>query len=629
VCGILGVGGPRGAEWVDRLLGGLAHRGPDDEGRWSSPELALGHRRLAIIGLDPGGRQPMTSRSSDSVIVFNGEIYNYLELADRLEAEGRAPDRRYDTAVLLEALEAWGRDALPRLDGMFAFAWYRPRERLLLLARDRFGKKPLFWGTPRGEDGRRVLLFSSELRSFTRGPGGAPPPDPLGVARYLVYDGMPDATTVYRDVWQVPPAGWVELDPEGAVLARGDHWRFTPRPEPIEPDAAVERFEAELDRALALRLRSDVPVGLFLSGGIDSSLLAAAWRRVRPGDRICTFTVGFEDASYDERASARAMAEAVGAEHHEIVATGADLERELDAVWSSLSEPLGDPSIVPTSLMCRFARQTVVVALGGDGGDELQAGYDPFRAWRTARVLERLAPRALWRSAARLLERTLPADPRNLSLAFRVHHFAQGLEHPPEERIAGWMAGFPLGRALAAMDPDLAREVDAQAVLEPSRRAYAEALGAGELYAQIHTWLRTYLAVSVLPKVDRASMAHALEVRAPLLDPQLTSWLADLPPEWIFHGGRGKVLLRRVAQRSLPPSLLAKPKKGLGVPQATWLRTVLRERMETCLARSRQGGWFDPAPIETLWREHLSGRRDHRRALWTFLFSFPFQDVAT
>jgi asparagine synthase (glutamine-hydrolysing) len=627
VCGILGVGGPRGAEWVGRLLGGLAHRGPDDEGRWSSPELALGHRRLAIIGLDAGGRQPMRSRSGESVIVFNGEIYNYLELADRLEAAGRAPDRRYDTAVLLEALECWGRDVLPELNGMFAFAWYRPGARRLLLARDRFGKKPLYWGTPRGEDGRRVLVFSSELRSFTRGPGGAPPPDPLGVARYLVYDGMPDATTVYRDVAQVPAASWVELDPDGQVHGSGDYWRFDPHPAPIAADEACARYEAALERSLALRLRSDVPVGVFLSGGIDSSLLAATWRRIRPGDRIRTFTVGFEESSYDERASARLLAETIGAEHHEITATGSDLEREIDAVWRHLPEPLGDPSIVPTSLLCRFAREHAVVALGGDGGDELQAGYAPFRAWQLSSALEHVLPRAAWAAALRGVERALPADARNLSTRFVVRHFAQGLRHPADERVSAWLAAFAPRDALAAMDPDLAREVDPEAVLEPTRRAFAAARGAGPLYAQIHAWIRTYLVASVLAKVDRASMMHSLEVRAPLLDPDLTELLASLPPALIYARGRGKVLMRRAAQHLLPPALLDKPKQGFGVPQADWLRTVLRERMEDCLARTRRGGWFRPAPIEALWRDHLDRRADYRRALWTFLFSFPFQDV--
>ena len=627
MCGILGVGGPRGAEWVDRLLGGLTHRGPDDEGRWSSPELSLGHRRLAIIGLDAGGRQPMRSRSGDSLIVFNGEIYNYLELADRLEAAGRTPDRRYDTAVLLEALELWGRDALAELNGMFAFAWYRPGARRLLLARDRFGKKPLYWGTPRGEDGRRVLVFSSELRSFTHGPGGPPPPDPLGVARYLVYDGMPDATTVYRDVWQVPPASWVELDPDGAVQGSGSWWRFAPNPEPIDPDIARERYEAALERSLALRLRSDVPVGVFLSGGIDSSLLAATWRRIRPSDRIRTFTVGFEESSYDERASARLLAQQIGAEHHEITATGADLEREIDAVWSHLPEPLGDPSIVPTSLLCRFAREHVVVALGGDGGDEFQAGYAPFRAWWLASALEHVLPRAVWSAALRGVERALPADARNLSPRFVVRHFAQGMSHPAEERVTGWLAAFPPRDAIAALDPDLAREVEPDAVLEPTRRAFAEARGAGPLYAQIHVWIKTYLVASVLAKVDRASMMHSLEVRAPLLDPDLTDLLASLPPALIYARGRGKVLMRHSAEHLLPPVLLRKPKLGFGVPQADWLRTILRDRMEDCLARTRRGGWFSAAPIEALWRDHLARRADYRRALWTFLFSFPFQEL--
>jgi len=625
VCGLLGIGGPKGADLVRSLVGGLAHRGPDGEGVWESPDLTLGHRRLAIIGLDEGGLQPMWSRSRDSLIILNGEIYNYLELADRLEAEGRRPDRRYDTSVLLEALEAWGTPALPELNGMFAFAWYRPVQRRLLLARDRFGKKPLFWGRMVVGGGPPALVFSSELSTFAQLPGGPPPADPLGVARYLVYDGMPDETTVYRGVRKVAAASWIETDPSGNLLAGDAYWRFRPDQRPVDPDLVGVRALEDLSRALELRLRSDVPVGLFLSGGLDSSILGALWRRARPDDRIRTFTVGFEDPSYDERESARLLACAIGAEHHETVASGADLERELEFVWNRLTEPLGDPSIVPTSLLSRFARGHVKVALGGDGGDEIQAGYDPFRAWQPARVMETLLPRRLWPPALRSIERLLPVDDSNLSARFKVRHFAQGFLHPPEERIQGWMASFPLPLALAAMRPELADAVDPVEVLEPTRRAFDEVRDRGPLHAQIHVWLKTYLESSILAKVDRASMMHSLEVRAPYLDPGFVEAMTNLPASMIFRNRRGKSVLRRAAARLLPAALLRKPKKGLGVPQAAWLRTVLRDRMEEAMRRNQADGWFRSAVIEKMWNEHLSGRDDHRRALWNFLFSFPFQ----
>lgn len=624
MCGILGIGGEGGHELVQGLLPDLAHRGPDASGVHGFSGLALGHRRLAIIGLDDGGIQPMWSRSGRSVIVFNGEIYNYLEIADELEAAGREPDRRFDTSVLIEALELRGIEVLPRLNGMFAFAWYRPQEGRLLLARDRWGKKPLFWG--RVElGGERRLVFSSELRSFTRLPGGPPATDPLGVARYLVYDGMPGRRTVYRGVAKLEAASWVELGPEGEELAGGRYWRFDPRPEPVSPEEAEERVEEELDRAFALRLRSDVPVGLFLSGGLDSSLLAATWRKLRPDGVLRTFTVGFDEASYDERASARRVAEAVGSEHHEIVASGAALERELDWVWDHLSEPFADPSIVPTSMVCRFARRTVKVALGGDGADELQAGYDPFRAWSAARWMERLLPRRLWHVGVKAVERLLPASPANMSARFKARHFAEGLRHPPEERIQGWMASFPPTRALGMLKPELAAEIDPEELLEPTRRAFREGRRHGELQAQIAVWIATYLESSILTKIDRASMMCSLEVRCPFLDPGLASALAALPPELVYRRGQGKVLLRRLAARRLPPEVLAKPKKGLGVPQAAWLRTSLRDRVEEGLEQSRTGGWFDAGAVEKLWRAHRSGRADFRRALWNFVFSFPFQ----
>lgn len=629
MCGLIGIGGERGPELLPRFLSDLAHRGPDDEGRWTSPELTLGHRRLAIIGLDRGGRQPMVSPSGESVINFNGEIYNYLEIADRLEKEGHGAqlgvDRRYDTAVLLAALETWGTAILPDLNGMFAFAWYRPRQRRLLLVRDRWGKKPLFWGRVDLGDNSKTLVFSSELRTFTNLPGGPPEPDPLGVARYLVYDGMSGSTTVYNGVAKVAAASWVELDPDGNPLDSGRYWQVPEEADAINPENARERFENDLRRSFDLRLRSDVPVGLFLSGGIDSSLLAATWRRLRPDDRVRTFTVGFDERSYDERSSARLMAEAVGAEHHEILATGADLERELDAVWNHLSEPFADPSILPMSLLCRFAREKVTVALGGDGADELQAGYDPFRAWRPARLMERVLPRALWYQAGKLAENVLPVNSANMSLRFKARHFTQGFLHPADERIQGWMAGFPLTQALSVMDPDLADAVDPEEVLAPTRNAFRAVAQRGELLSQINAWIQVYLECSILTKVDRAGMMHSLEVRAPFLDPGLAENLLRLPDALIFKGGKGKALMRRSAQHLLPPELLSKPKKGLGVPQAAWLRTILRERFEDCLTANRSGGWFRHESIDTLWRRHLAGRADYRRGLWTFLFAHPFQ----
>ncbi len=625
MCGLIGVSGRAGRGLVERLVGDLAHRGPDDQGIWSSPELTLGHRRLTIIGLDRDGRQPMTSRSGKSLIVFNGEIYNYLEIADELESLGHPCDRRFDTAVLLEALEAWGVSVLPRLNGMFAFAWYRPHRKRLLLVRDRWGKKPLFWGTFASAEGTRRLAFSSDLRTFARLPGGPPPPDPLGIARYLMYDGMPGERTVYRTVAKVAAASWVELDPGARVLDRGTYWRFEPRIEQVDPQAAVERAVSSLGDALELRLRSDVPVGLFLSGGMDSSLLAALWRRRRPDETIRTFTVGFDDASYDERQSARVMARAIESEHHEVVVSGSQLEDGLEAILDNMPEPFADPSIVPTSILCRFARQHVTVAIGGDGGDELQAGYDPFRAWSAARLLTAVLPGSIWNLGCRMAERLAPASTGNMSLKFKLHHFRQGLARPREERIQAWMASFPVRRVLAVMKPDLAATLDEEEIFEPTRRAFRAMCDAGELHAQIHTWIATYLECCILAKVDRASMMHSLEVRAPFLDPGVADSLTSLPAALIFHRGKGKILLSSMARELLPESLLAKPKKGLGVPLTTWFKTVLRDRMEQALSTSETGGWFDAEAIRRMRREHFEGRYDHRKALWNYLVSQPFQ----
>jgi asparagine synthase (glutamine-hydrolysing) len=436
---------------------------------------------------------------------------------------------------------------------------------------------------------------------------------------------MPDEVTVYRGVSKVPPAGWVKLSPDGSVRSRGSYWKFAPDPSPAREDAAGQRVLSALSDAVALRLRSDAPIGLLLSGGLDSSILAALWRRLQPDRPIHTFTIGFEDRSYDERWSGRLMAKAIGATHHEAVLSGAELERELDFVWTHLSEPFADPSIVPTSFLCRLAREHVTVALAGEGGDELQAGYDPFKAWAAARMMERVLPRAFWNKSLEWLESLMPADDSNMSTRFKLHHFAQGFLGAPDVRIQCWMASFTVPLALKALKPELLDGLDIGAILEPTRSAFAEVRRVGELHAQIHVWLRTYLEESVLAKVDRAGMMHSLEVRSPYLDPSVVKALTDLPPNLIFRNGKGKYLLRRATRHLLPPELVDKPKKGFGVPQATWLRTILRDRMEEAVRRTRTEGWFRHDVIEPMWREHLSGAADHRRSLWNFLFSFPFQ----
>jgi asparagine synthase (glutamine-hydrolysing) len=435
---------------------------------------------------------------------------------------------------------------------------------------------------------------------------------------------MPDRRTIYRGVEKVPAASWVDVGGDGTV-ARGRYWSYRRRPVKISADEALEELDRRLADAVALRLRSDVPVGLFLSGGIDSSLLATTWRRIRPAGTIRTFTVGLEDESYDESGPARSMAEHIDAEHIEVRLSEADLTAEIDRVWEHLSEPFSDPSLIPTARLCRIAAEHVTVALGGEGGDELAAGYDPFRAWGPALAAERLLGR---RRTGRLLdwfERRLPVSDRNLSLRFKVHHFSQGMARPRPERVSGWMASFVPEQALAAMHPDLAREVDVDEVFEPSRAAYRRVRHAGDLAAQMAVWIETYLEACILTKIDRASMMSSLEVRAPLLDPNVADLLARLPDQLLFRRNRGKVILRELARRRVPAHIARRPKKGFGVPQSRWLRTVLRERVESCLERARHGGWFRADVIESMWREHLAGSGEHRRALWTFLFSFPFQ----
>ena len=578
--------------------GALRHRGPDDAGVWCRPggAVTLGHRRLSIIDTGPGGHQPMRSADGSSVIVFNGEIYNHRELREQLERLGHRFSSTSDTEVLLEAYVRWGEDMLEKLVGMFAFAVWDERRHRLFLARDRAGEKPLYYA-----DAPAGFAFASELPALRHAPWCGDDIDPDAVALYLEHQYVPAPFTILRGARKLPPAHAAVVDEHGTRLWR--YWDPLPfalqGPVELGDDEALEQLEELLRRAVRRQMVADVPLGAFLSGGIDSTAVVALMSELAPG-AVRTFTIGFEDEAFDESEHAQRVARHLGTQHTcEVLGERAALEL-VPQLPATYGEPFADPSALPTRLVAAVARKHVTVSLSGDGGDELFGGYRRYAGFERLAGAERAFGPALALGAPVL--RRLPG---------RVGMLAETLAPGPRSD-----AYHPFVSALLARDVEAltgrpqppygaySRAWDAGAALPPPRRAMLVDLS-------------TYLSGDVLVKVDRAAMANSLETRAPFLDHHLVEWALRLPDRLV----RGKELLRRLAYRKVPRELLERPKKGFGVPLSAWLARDLRDVLEDALepARLEPFGIVERRAVRRLLDEHRRGRRDRSRELWTLM----------
>lgn len=618
MCGITGIALPRGERPDEGVLRAmtdtLAHRGPDGDGVWITEGCGLGHRRLAIVDLSPAGAQPMLTREGDAAIAFNGEIYDFSAAREALESAGETFRSRSDTEVLLLSLRRFGASALARLHGMFAFGYWDVRERALTLARDRFGKKPVYYAPLGGDDAPAGVVFASELRALLAHPRvrAERAIDPAAVAQYLVHESVPAPRSILANVRKLPAgsvARWSEREglrverfyaPRYGVRLTGDHREL------------ADELRRRVERAVARRLVADVPVGVFLSGGLDSSLLAACAVQTHP--RVKTFSIGFEDPSFDESEHARSVARHLGTDHHEEVLSPTALTDLIAPTLDRMDEPHADSSILPTTLLARLARRHVTVALGGDGGDETLAGYPTFVADEALRFVPENAS-AAW--LAGRLARVAPASDGNFSLGFKLRQMSLGLASRGAERHARW---------LAAVDPDVLPALLGSALLPGATRALDAAHAAAaetrtDFDAATAFYLGVYLAEGVLQKVDRATMSVSLEARAPLLDTEVVEFCLALAPEHRIRRGITKRIMRTALRGMVPDPILDRPKKGFGAPVGAWLRGPLRPLVGDLLSPSalRRGQWFDPALVERLVTEHFAGRHDHRKALYALL----------
>jgi len=614
MCGICGILHDDHKKRVDRevltaMNRTMIHRGPDDEGYFVSGNLGLAMRRLSIIDLVTG-HQPMETEDGSVVAVCNGEIYNFKELKKDLELRGCRFKTQSDAEVIPYLYREYGDDFLGRLDGMFGLAVWDSRLKRLIIARDRMGKKPLYWSHSNG-----IFLFASELKAILAHPQAPRSIDRKAVAKYLAYQYIPAPRSIMDGIGKLGPGEFLSIH-EGAIKF-SRYW-----------DVPLEEFshlhsERELEnelysllkKAVERRLISDVPLGVFLSGGIDSSTIVAMMSELRDPKSIKTFSIAFAEKSFDESTYAREVAHHFGTDHYEETLTPGGLLDLLPEVSAFLDEPMADYSIVPTYALSKFTRKHVTVALGGDGGDELFAGYPTFKADRYAKIY-RLIPRFVRDGLISPLVDSLPASEKDISFDFKAKQFvkAAGLKDPKRHFI--WMGAFSPEEQV-----DLWQGPPPQGIFDDVKRYWQLSEGTSEGNRILYLYEKLYLQEDILVKLDRASMATSLEVRAPFLDTHVVEFVSRLPYSYKLRGMTLKYLLKKTIGKKLPRGIARRAKKGFGIPVAKWFKGELKGLLTDELAEDkiRREGFFKPEVVGGLVDEHLKGKANHRMKLWAML----------
>ena len=604
MCGIAGFVGAGDREVLARMTGALAHRGPDASGFWNNGAVFLGHRRLSIVDLG-GGHQPMATPDGELTVIFNGEIYNHAELREELKARGHVFQTDHsDTEVLLHGYREWGAALPTRLNGMWAFALHDRAKATLFCSRDRFGKKPFFYAAS-----RRGFVFGSELKALIEHPSVPRNVSRRALQKYFGYGYIPAPLSIYEAVQKLPGGCSLTLDTRTFEIRVERYWSLLLDPFEQIPANPEEEWGAQirelLDRAVKRRLMSDVPLGVFLSGGIDSSAVTAFASRHLPAGQLKTFSIGFDEKSFDESQYARRVAELFGTDHHSETLALDQAHALLNECLEKLDEPLGDSSLLPTYLLNGFTRRHVTVALGGDGGDELFAGYDPFQALDKAQLYQSLLPRSV-HAGIRALFNRLPVSHANMSLDFKIKRTLRGLSYAPHVWLPVWMG---------SLDPAEIGELFADPV--DVEDLYSEAIEQWERCPQtnlvdktLQFYTNLYLQDDIMVKVDRASMMHSLEVRAPFLDIELVDFVRRIPSSYKLRKGVTKYILKKALQPVLPDDILYRKKKGFGSPIGAWFKRGILN-LDASISPM-----LSPSMITEKLSAHRAGRTDERAFLW-------------
>ena len=605
-----------GAELVERMSAQLEHRGPDSRGTFQRPGLALGIRRLSIIDLETGD-QPLSTESGQVSWVVNGEIYNYRELRQELLGRGHRFKTKSDAEVVGHLYEETGEDCLGKLNGMFALAlWDESRQRLLL-ARDRAGEKPLFYWR-----GGAELIFASEVKALLECPRISRTLNPSAVERYCLYGYIPSPETALAEIRKLPAANRMVIE-RGAVRIE-PYWELKNYPQSGRAAATrtgplKEELLRRLQDAASSRLVSDVPLGVFLSGGVDSSALVALMSEFAPGN-VTSFTIGFPQASFNEADYAARVARHFRTKHHVVAATETSLRESLEFLTGFLDEPLGDPAILPTYLLSRFARGFIKVALSGEGGDELFGGYPTYLGHRIAESFLRV-PKFLRRRVFERLAKLLPTSGGAVPLSLFIRRFLDHCEEPSSRRHHIWLGAFPPAVVQQLFSREWRAQHGSTELFAPVEETLAGTSFEDSLLSLLYMDFQLYLADDLLVKIDRASMACSLELRTPFLDQRLVEFMTSLPAAHKVHGFKTKYLFKKALQGRLPSAILHRQKRGFSVPVAEWLRGSLKPLVEEVLGKDKlaRDGIFDPEAVHRLLEEHWSRRADHRRGLWALL----------
>ena len=620
MCGITGIVDMTGKREIDRNLlhamnDRLTHRGPDGSGYHFEPGVGFGHRRLSIIDLD-GGVQPMYNEDESVVVTFNGEIYEYAALMDELRAAGHVFRTRCDTEVIIHAWEEWGESCLDRLQGMFAFAIWDRNRQTLFLARDRFGKKPLYYSYL--SDG--CLAFASELKSLVQHPGFVREIEPTAVEDYMTFGYVPDPKTIFKSAQKLPPAHCLTIRPGSSRSEPREYWRVR---FDVDTDLTDEReIGIELNRRLReatqKRMIADVPLGAFLSGGVDSSAIVAKMSEISD-EAVNTCSISFGDPAYNESAFAQELATQLDT-NHRVGQVDADDFALIDKIPGIYDEPFADSSSIPTYRVCELARRHVTVALSGDGGDEVFAGYRRYRWHMNEEKLRRSMPGFVRKNVFGTLGKLYP----KMDWAPRIFRAKSTFEAIGRDSMDAYLHSVSIlpndlhGKLFTEKFRD---ELQGYTAMEVFRQ-HEKSCDTDDPLSKIqYIDMKTYLPGDILTKVDRASMAHSLEVRVPLLDADFVSWACSIPSELKLRGRQGKYVFKKALEGTVPDSILYREKMGFAVPLSSWFRGPLQKTVEERLLGSamRDAGIFDIDYVSSLIKQHTSGARDHSPPIWALL----------